>query len=129
MPLMKPTWPPCSGNSNQTFPGNSSARGGVCEYILPILTRKEQCFTRVVADDALVMGLGIWSTAHCEPVPDHADVLLSGLGKNKHFLVTLDALDGLELFPANRQRFCMGSVDPLKFWKRSKSYREVPGKS
>ena len=123
--------------------------------------RKEQLFTRVVADDALVKGLGIWNTAHCEPVPDHADVLLSGLGKNEQLLVTLDALDTpaayedfeqwnetleryerdwfkplfdalaghrlgvLDLYPANGQRFRMSYATPLKFWKRSKSYREA----
>ncbi|GMQ88333.1 MAG: hypothetical protein BMS9Abin08_1571 [Gammaproteobacteria bacterium] len=126
--------------------------------------RGEQCFTRVVTNDATVKGLGIWNASHCEPVPNHADVLLSRLGKNERVLVTLAALDvpaayedfeqwnetleryendwfkplldalagrqlgGLELFPVNGQRFCMNPADPLKFWKRRKSYREVLGK-
>jgi len=125
--------------------------------------RKEPCFTRVVTNDATVKGLGIWNTSHCEPVPNHADTLLSSLGKNEQLLLTLDALDTpaayedlgqwnevleryerdwfepllnalsrrqlgvLELFPASGQRFRMSSAAPLKFWKRSKSYREVLG--
>ena len=34
-------------------------------------------------------------------------------------------LSSLELIPVSGQRFCMSPVAPLKFWKRSKSYREV----
>jgi hypothetical protein len=123
--------------------------------------RAEQVFTRVVTNDATVGGLGIWNASRCEPVPNHADVLLGELGKNERVLLTLDALDvpaayedlghwnealeryerdwfaplldalarrrlgSLELFPGNGQRFRMNPVDVLKFWKRSKSYREV----
>jgi len=55
--------------------------------------RGEQCFTRVVTNDATIKGLGIWNASRCEPVPTHADVLLSNLGSNERVLLTLDALD------------------------------------
>jgi len=59
--------------------------------LLPV--KGEQYFTRVVTNDATVEGLGIWSAARCEPVPNHVNVLLSTLGSDEHVLIVLDALD------------------------------------
>ncbi len=123
-----------------------------------------QCFNRVVTNNVTVKGLGKWISSRCEPVPNHADELLSKPGNNERVLVTLEALDApaayedlghwnetleryerdwfkplldvltgrrlryLELFPGNGQRYRMTPAHLLKFWKRSKSYRETLAK-
>jgi hypothetical protein len=121
----------------------------------------EHCFSRVVTNNAMLAGLGVWNTSRCEPVPNQAGELLSRLENNERVLVTLDELDlpavyedfarwnevleryehdwfepllnaltgrrlsSLELIPVSGQRFFMSPVAPFKFWKRSKSYRDV----